>query len=93
MTIKSLIIQYLKNKGTWEFGGVIDDYLREVKGTKGGTTERRLRELTDHEGIIEKEYKLCGGVKCVMYKYKSPPPKTEEQKEKERLQILMESLK
>lgn len=53
---KTLIIKYLEGQGGWVFGGVIEDYMRAEFGTKGGTTSKRLRELTWGDSpILEKD--------------------------------------
>ena len=51
-TIKTIIIKYLESKGHASKSQICD-YLRDVKGTMGETTGRRLRELIKAE-VIEK---------------------------------------
>ena len=57
MTCKNYIIEYLNKRKTqgfeWITGGTIERYLMEFLPTKGGTIERRCRELRE-DGKIEK---------------------------------------
>ena len=59
MTAKNEILNWMRNEryAGKELipGGLIEDYLREIKGMKGGTTSRRLREL-ENDGFLEANY-------------------------------------
>ena len=66
-TTSQLIYEFLKKKKSWQWGGVIEDHLRVVNGSKGETTSRRARELAQ-DGIIDHRYELFKGKWCVQYR-------------------------
>jgi hypothetical protein len=51
-TIIKTIYDYLRRKPEGEWGGRIEDYVRNATGAKGDTTARRLREMVERESII-----------------------------------------
>lgn len=65
-SIKSSIIKYLENNGE-SSKGKLDDYMRDLRGTLGETTARRLRELCK-SGIIERVWKEYGDKKYLAYR-------------------------
>ena len=68
MTIREHIIAYLRKEGA-SWGGAIEDHVRSLVGSKGGTTSRRLRELVE-EKKLDVCYKAPEGmkVKCARYR-------------------------
>ena len=66
-TTSQFIYEFLKKKKTWQWGGVIEDHLRAVNGSKGETTSRRLRELAKDK-IIDHRYGDVKGKLCVQYR-------------------------
>lgn len=67
-SVKGKVINYFRNLhygGKDEIpAGIVEDYLREITGSKGSTTDRRMRELADVGVLIKvqeqpyKKYKL-----------------------------------
>ncbi len=71
MTIKSCILEYLQTNGA-SWGRDIDDYIRDIMGTKTSNTSRRCRELVS-EGKLDVCYKVPpnGGPKASRYRIKT----------------------
>lgn len=71
MSIKENIIQFLEqNYGDkWCFAGKIDDYIRDLKGSKASNVSRRCRELVK-SGVLEVIYEQVEGKgpKCAKYR-------------------------
>ena len=59
-SIKQEIIKYLEGQGGWRFGGQIDDYIRDLFGSKAGNVGRRCRELAQ-AGTLEASYVQIDG--------------------------------
>ena len=71
MTVEQIVIHYLEENGNpWKFGGTLEDYLRSVRGTKGESTSRILRYMSN-DGVLEREYEDTGhGRPNVKYRLK-----------------------
>lgn len=54
-SIKQKLTQYLEEKRDWVWGGLAEEAIRMMDGTKISDASRRLRELAA-AGIIEKRY-------------------------------------
>lgn len=70
MTVKQLILEYLKSKTEWEFAGKVEDYIREVDRTKASTASRRMRELVN-ENKLERQTVNFQGKYVVQYRIKT----------------------
>lgn len=59
-TVEQIIKTYFEeHRNNWTFGGVLEDYLRGVKGSKGETTSRILRFMAN-DGTVEVGYEDTG---------------------------------
>ena len=69
-SIKSKILNYLQEKRDWIYGGVIDDFIRQIDGHKASNCSRRCRELVN-QGKIQRRLVSVDGIpnKVVQYKY------------------------
>ncbi len=75
MSIKQLIIHYLEERvprGSYEWAGKIDDYIRSQMGSKASNVSRRCREL-EKSGVLEVAYEQVDGKgpKCAKYRLRS----------------------
>jgi len=70
-SIKILITEYLKDKGIWIFGGMLEDYIRSIRSAKASNASRRCRELVREEKI-ERQIVNFAGRRVVQYKWKPP---------------------
>ena len=68
-SIKSKILQYLEEKRTWIYGGLIEDMIRQTEGAKASNASRRLRELAQ-SGELEVQYVKVDGVGAKVCQYK-----------------------
>lgn len=70
-SIKYLILDYLYEKNRFVYGGIIEDYIRTIRGAKASNASRRCRELYN-DGLILRKFEIVNGNKVVLYKYKYP---------------------
>lgn len=70
MTIRECILINLVAGPNW--GGLIEDFVREHNGAKGDTCARRLREMVD-EGILDVCYAKVNGEGPEVVRYRIKP--------------------
>ncbi len=71
-SIKSLIIKYVEAHGP-KYGGQIEDYIRDLHGSKASNASRRCRELVNEGFLYASKVRINGEGPWVV-KYSIRPP-------------------
>lgn len=80
-SVNSKIIEFLKQKQAWVWGGQIEDHIRASLGAKASNASRVCRNL-ENEGILERRLQTYPGEarKFVQYRIRQQgyvPPQTD----------------
>ncbi len=68
-SIKNKILNFLQENPGWQYGGVIEDFIRSTDGHKASNASRRARELED-EQKVESRYVRIPGVANLVVQYR-----------------------
>lgn len=69
-TVSNKIIEFLKTRSGWVWGGQIEDYVRSTMGSKGSNASRVCRSLAE-EGVLDRRlesFEGSEGRKFVQYR-------------------------
>lgn len=73
-TVHSKIIEFLRTKNTWVWGGQIEDHVRAVLGSKASNASRVCRKLEENGVLVKRMEPIPGqgATKYVQYRLKDP---------------------